>query len=188
MNENTLFDYIVVGAGAAGCVVASRLSEDPDVSVCLLEAGGPDTHVLVHMPAGVAAMVPTSINNWQYQTVPQAGLNGRIGYQPRGKTLGGSSSINAMAYHRGHPEDFNRWAALGNHGWAIRTYCRSSSAPSTTNTSRMNCTGRTARSTCASTPRPIHLAKPSSKPAYRRATRPVPIRTARAWKVSVVCR
>lgn len=120
MNENTVFDYIVVGAGAAGCVVASRLSEDPDIHVCLLEAGGPDTHPLVHMPAGIAAMVPTSINNWQYQTVPQSGLNGRIGYQPRGKTLGGSSSINAMAYHRGHPEDFDRWAALGNPGWSYQ--------------------------------------------------------------------
>ncbi|TPG75719.1 GMC family oxidoreductase [Pseudomonas arsenicoxydans] len=118
MSQNAEFDYIVVGAGAAGCVVASRLSEDPSISVCLLEAGGPDTHPLVHMPAGVAAMVPTSINNWQYQTVPQPGLNGRIGYQPRGKTLGGSSSINAMAYHRGHPRDFDRWAALGNPGWS----------------------------------------------------------------------
>jgi choline dehydrogenase-like flavoprotein len=120
MNLNAEFDYIVVGAGAAGCVVASRLSEDPTLSVCLLEAGGPDTNPLVHMPAGVAAMVPTSINNWQYQTVPQPGLNGRIGYQPRGKTLGGSSSINAMAYHRGHPEDFDRWAALGNPGWSYQ--------------------------------------------------------------------
>ncbi|MDB6049587.1 MAG: putative alcohol dehydrogenase [Pseudomonas sp.] len=120
MNEHTLFDYIVIGGGAAGCVVASRLSEDPEVSVCLLEAGGPDTNPLVHMPAGVAAIVPTSINNWQYQTVAQTGLNGRIGYQPRGKTLGGSSSINAMAYHRGHPEDFDRWAALGNPGWGYQ--------------------------------------------------------------------
>ncbi len=120
MSQNAEFDYIVVGAGAAGCVVASRLSEDPTISVCLLEAGGPDSHPLVHMPAGVAAMVPTSINNWQYQTVPQPGLNGRIGYQPRGKTLGGSSSINAMAYHRGHPRDFDRWAALGNPGWSYQ--------------------------------------------------------------------
>lgn len=120
MNLNAEFDYIVIGAGAAGCAVASRLSQDPSISVCLLEAGGPDTHPLVHMPAGVAAMVPTSINNWQYQTVPQPGLNGRVGYQPRGKTLGGSSSINAMAYHRGHPEDFNRWAALGNPGWSYQ--------------------------------------------------------------------
>ncbi len=115
-----MFDYIVIGGGAAGCVVASRLSEDADISVCLLEAGGPDSNPLVHMPAGVAAMVPTSINNWQYQTVAQSGLNGRIGYQPRGKTLGGSSSINAMAYHRGHPGDFDRWAALGNPGWSYQ--------------------------------------------------------------------
>jgi choline dehydrogenase-like flavoprotein len=120
MSQNAEFDYIVVGAGAAGCVVASRLSEDPTISVCLLEAGGPDSHPLVHMPAGVAAMVPTSINNWQYQTLPQPGLNGRIGYQPRGKTLGGSSSINAMAYHRGHPRDFDRWAELGNPGWSYQ--------------------------------------------------------------------
>ncbi|MGE8190041.1 GMC family oxidoreductase [Pseudomonas sp. NPDC086278] len=120
MNENTQFDYIVVGAGAAGCVVASRLSEDSNISVCLLEAGGPDSNPLVHMPAGVAAMVPTSINNWQYQTVTQTGLNGRVGYQPRGKTLGGSSSINAMAYHRGHPHDFDQWAALGNPGWSYQ--------------------------------------------------------------------
>ncbi len=120
MNEITQFDYIIVGAGAAGCVVASRLSEDPTITVCLLEAGGPDTNPLVHMPAGVAVMIPTPINNWQYQTVPQKGLNGRVCYQPRGKTLGGSSSINAMAYHRGHPEDFDRWAALGNPGWSYQ--------------------------------------------------------------------
>ena len=115
-----IFDYLVVGAGAAGCVVASRLSEDPDVSVCLLEAGGRDTNPLIHIPAGVCAMVPTAINNWQFSTVPQSGLNGRIGYQPRGKTLGGSTSINAMAYHRGHPADFDEWAALGNAGWGYQ--------------------------------------------------------------------
>ncbi|MDV2703911.1 GMC family oxidoreductase [Pseudomonas aeruginosa] len=120
MKENAVFDYIVVGGGAAGCVVASRLSEDPAVSVCLLEAGGRDTNPLVHMPAGVAVMVPTAINNWQYQTVAQKGLNGRIGYQPRGKTLGGSSSINAMAYHRGHPNNFDDWEALGNPGWSYQ--------------------------------------------------------------------
>lgn len=112
------FDYVVVGAGSAGCVIASRLSEDPGVSVALLETGGPDKSVLIHAPAGVVAMVPTRINNYAYETVPQPGLGGRRGYQPRGKTLGGSSSINAMLYVRGHRHDYDHWAGLGNAGWA----------------------------------------------------------------------
>jgi choline dehydrogenase len=112
------FDYVIVGAGSAGCVLASRLTEDPNVTVCLLEAGGPDNSVLIHAPAGVVAMVPTRIKNYAYETVPQPGLNGRRGYQPRGKTLGGSSSINAMLYVRGHASDYDHWAALGNPGWS----------------------------------------------------------------------
>ncbi|HOW46809.1 MAG TPA: FAD-dependent oxidoreductase [Rubrivivax sp.] len=112
------FDYVIVGAGSAGCAIAARLSEDPSVSVCLLEAGGPDKSVLIHAPAGVVAMLPTKINNYAYQTVPQPGLGGRRGYQPRGKTLGGSSSINAMLYVRGNRWDYDHWAALGNPGWS----------------------------------------------------------------------
>ncbi len=111
-------DYIVVGAGSGGCVIASRLTEDPGISVCLLEAGKPDKNILIHAPAGCAAMLPTKMNNWAYHTIPQKGLNGRRGYQPRGKTLGGSSSINAMMYARGHRWDYDHWESLGNPGWS----------------------------------------------------------------------
>ncbi len=101
------FDYIIIGAGSAGCVLAARLSQNPDNSVCLLEAGGPDSSVLIQAPIGVAAMLPTKINNWAFKTIPQKGLNGRQGYQPRGKTLGGSSSTNAMLYVRGNKWDYD---------------------------------------------------------------------------------
>jgi choline dehydrogenase-like flavoprotein len=112
------FDYIVVGGGAGGCAVAGRLSEDPAVSVCLLEAGKNDDQLLIKVPFCTALMLPTSINNWAFETVPQPGLNGRRGYVPRGKALGGSTSINAMVYTRGHPWDYDHWAALGNEGWS----------------------------------------------------------------------
>ncbi|QDZ29394.1 GMC family oxidoreductase [Noviherbaspirillum sp. UKPF54] len=111
-------DFIVVGAGAAGCALAGRLTEDPNVSVCLLEAGKRDDSWRIQVPLGFAFTVPTRAFNWAFETVPQPGLNGRRGYQPRGKTLGGSSSINAMMYVRGHRRDYDHWAALGNAGWS----------------------------------------------------------------------
>ena len=111
------FDYVIVGGGSAGCVLAARLSEDPAVSVCLLEAGPADTSMLIHCPAGLALLAQTGRANWKFQTVPQAGLGGRRGYQPRGKVLGGSSSVNAMVYVRGQPDDYDAWAAEGNPGW-----------------------------------------------------------------------
>jgi choline dehydrogenase len=111
------YDYIVVGGGSAGCVVAGRLSENPDSQVCLLEAGNSGTNLLIKAPVGFAVGVPTGMNCWHYQTVPQPGLNGRRGFQPRGRALGGSSAINAMVYARGHRSDFDHWAALGNPGW-----------------------------------------------------------------------
>ena len=112
------FDYLVVGGGSAGCVLAARLSEDPGVSVGLLEAGEADRSALIHCPAGIALLARTGVANWRFETVPQAGLGGRRGYQPRGKVLGGSSSINAMIYLRGQPADYDGWAAEGNAGWA----------------------------------------------------------------------
>jgi choline dehydrogenase len=112
------FDYVVVGGGSGGCAVASRLTEDPNVSVCVLEAGTSDNSVFIHAPAGLIAMMPTKYKNWGFKTVPQKGLSGRQGYQPRGKVLGGSSSTNAMLYVRGNRWDYDNWAALGNAGWS----------------------------------------------------------------------
>jgi choline dehydrogenase-like flavoprotein len=116
MNKQA-YDYVIVGGGSAGCVLAGRLSENPGVSVCLLEAGRKDDSVFVQAPAGVAASVPYGFFSWHYDTTPQKGLNGRQGFQPRGKVLGGSSSINAMMYIRGNKWDYDNWAAQGNKGW-----------------------------------------------------------------------
>ncbi|MCX7169725.1 MAG: GMC family oxidoreductase N-terminal domain-containing protein [Proteobacteria bacterium] len=112
------FDYLIVGGGSAGCTVAARLAEDPQLRICLLEAGQPDDQWVIKAPFGTAVMLPTRLNNWAFETVPQPGLNGRRGYQPRGKALGGSSSTNAMIYNRGHHRDYDDWAELGNPGWA----------------------------------------------------------------------
>lgn len=114
-----IFDYLVVGAGSAGCALAGRLADSGTDSIGLLETGGHDHHVLVRTPAGCGAMLPRAgRRNYGYQTVPQAALDGRRGYQPRGRGLGGSSSINAMIYMRGRPADYDGWAAAGCDGWS----------------------------------------------------------------------
>jgi choline dehydrogenase-like flavoprotein len=114
------FDYVIVGGGSGGATLAARLSEKPDVSVCLLEAGGRGDSLAVRMPAGTVALVPgwLKINNWALWTTPQPGLKGRRGFQPRGKALGGSSAINAMLYVRGHRRDYDSWAEQGCAGWS----------------------------------------------------------------------
>jgi choline dehydrogenase-like flavoprotein len=112
------FDTVIVGAGSAGCVLANRLSADPAHRVCLVEAGPEDRSPLIHIPAGILGTLPRKQVNWAFSTEAQPGLGGRQGYQPRGRVLGGSSSINAMIYMRGHRSDYDDWAALGNAGWA----------------------------------------------------------------------
>jgi choline dehydrogenase len=111
------FDYIVVGAGSAGCVLAARLSEDPATRVLLLEAGPEDRSLWIHLPIGYGKTMWDDKVNWRFSTEPDAGMNGRRIYWPRGKTLGGSSSINGLIYIRGQRQDYDHWAALGNAGW-----------------------------------------------------------------------
>jgi len=111
------FDYVIVGAGAAGCVLAARLTEDPDVTVCVLESGPPDTHPLIRIPAGVVKLLFNPKVAWQFRTLPSEGTAGRPIFAPQGRTLGGSSSINGMIYNRGLASDYDNWAALGNPGW-----------------------------------------------------------------------
>lgn len=111
-------DFIIVGAGSAGCVLANRLSADPTVKVLLLEAGGRDSSPFYRMPAGFFELMKRGTGNWNFETVPQPGLNGRTSYFPRGKVLGGSSSINGLVVSRGNVADYDRWAQLGNPGWS----------------------------------------------------------------------
>jgi choline dehydrogenase len=111
------FDYIIVGAGSAGCVLANRLSASGKNSVLLLEAGPKDRNIWIHVPLGYGKLFKDKTVNWMYQTEPEPGLDGRTVFQPRGKVLGGSSSINGLLYVRGQHEDYDRWRQLGNSGW-----------------------------------------------------------------------
>ena len=118
IEERTRFDYVIVGAGSAGCVLANRLTEDPHVTVALLEAGGRNASLLVRMPAGVGQLIANKgVSNWGFETVPQPNLDGRRLYQPRGRGWGGSSAINGMIYIRGHARDYDQWRQMGLAGW-----------------------------------------------------------------------
>jgi choline dehydrogenase len=114
----TTYDFIVVGAGSAGCVLANRLSEDPRNRVLLLEAGGRDLNPMIHIPLLCGVLYPSKMSNWFYSSEPDPNLNNREIFIPRGKTLGGSSSINGMVYIRGHARDYDIWRQSGCEGWS----------------------------------------------------------------------
>jgi choline dehydrogenase-like flavoprotein len=111
-----MYDYVIVGAGSAGCVLAARLTEDPDVRVALIEAGGPDAAQEIHIPVAFGQLLKTNLD-WDFSSEPEPGLGGRRAYLPRGRMLGGSSSMNAMIYVRGNRADYDEWAAGGAEGW-----------------------------------------------------------------------
>ncbi|GAC1631794.1 MAG: FAD-dependent oxidoreductase [Nevskia sp.] len=120
MTQSRTFDFVIVGGGSAGCVLANRLSASGKWQVCLLEAGPADSSPFIQMPAGIIPVIRSRILNWSFWTTPQAQCANRPMYWPRGRTLGGSSSINGMCYVRGHAADYDHWASLGNDGWAYR--------------------------------------------------------------------
>ena len=118
MTARESFDYIIVGAGSAGCVLANRLSAAPEVKVLLLEAGPTDYSIYVHMPAAMSYLLENDRFNWQYQSEPEPHMDGQSIACPRGRVLGGSSSINGLALVRGHALDFDNWAANALPSWS----------------------------------------------------------------------
>ena len=112
------FDVVVVGGGSAGCVLSARLTENPKVSLCVIEAGGRDRNPWIHIPMGFGKLVPNPKMNWGYETEPEPGLGGRTVIWPRGKVLGGSGSINGLVFLRGAPSDYDEWQRLGARGWS----------------------------------------------------------------------
>jgi choline dehydrogenase-like flavoprotein len=170
MRVTDTFDFVVVGGGSGGCTVAGRLSEDPNISVAVLDAGGKNDNWVVTTPFALVLMVAGNVNNWAFNTVPQKGLNGRIGYQPRGKGLGGSSAINAMVYIRGHRADYDQWASLGNAGWSFADVLPYFKRAETTPISTANITARAARSPSTSRAPAIRCSRSSCRPRRKRSS------------------
>jgi choline dehydrogenase-like flavoprotein len=182
------FDYVIVGAGSAGCVLANRLSEDPSVRVALLEAGGKDRNPWIHVPAGYYRNFTNPDITWQFGSGPEPHLNNRIVNWPRGRVLGGSSAINGLLYVRGQAQDFNVWRQPATSAGRTRTCCPTSSARRTRSAARTPITAPAARSappTCGwrRTPCAMHSSTRASRPASR-ATRTSTVRARKAPAIS----
>lgn len=145
------YDYVIVGGGSSGCVLAARLSENPSARVCLIEAGGRDSHPLIHMPVGFAKMTAGPLT-WGLKTAPQKHANNREILYAQAKVLGGGSSINAEVFTRGHPGDYDRWVEEGLTAGGSRISRSTSCAPRAIRSSRAHGTERTARSVCRTFP------------------------------------
>ena len=161
-----MYDYVIVGAGSAGCVLANRLSEDPDVRVLLVEAGPPDTADFIHIPAAFSALFRTQ-HDWDHMTGWEPGANNRRIYLPRGRMLGGSSSLNAMIYIRGNPLDYDEWRDAGCAAGAGTTCCPTSCARRTTSAARASSTAPAGRCRC----RRRAPAARAARRSWRRSTR-----------------
>ena len=164
MQDAGTFDYVIVGAGSAGCVLANRLGENPALRILVLEAGGSEKAVIVDMPSALSIPMNTKRFNWGMKTEPEPALDGREVNLPRGKGLGGSSSINGMCWVRGNPMDYELWEALGADGW------RWSNVLPYFQRLEHVAGGGSLRGTTG----PVNVTPPSSKPAFRQATRVAP--------------
>jgi choline dehydrogenase-like flavoprotein len=168
-----MYDYVIVGAGSAGCTLTYRLTEDPSISVLLLEAGGPDTKQEIHIPVAFSKLCKTPVD-WTYYTEEQAHLKQRKLYWPRGKVLGGSNSLNAMIYHRGGRHDYDSWAEAGNKGWSfadVLPYFKKARKPKIKSVAPQNIMASAAHSTSPTCVRSILSRAPLSRRVPRSTCR-----------------
>jgi hypothetical protein len=185
-NDMTQFDYIIVGAGSAGSVLADRLSADGRLKILVLEAGGKDSNPFLHIPAGYVKTLVDPKVLWQFRSAPSVGTGGREIALPQGRAYGGSSSLNGLVYNRGQTADFNTWAQLGNTGWAYEASFLISGDRSGGSAAMIAIAGATAESWCPTRIGPTQSAKLSSPVLRARAYRGASITMAPTKQASAI--